>query len=297
MAADTALRSNDILGGKQKVYDRLLEITTLNRNKVFGVYDSKKKYTVGELKKALERNLEYKIRPGVGDYIRMEDIGITIGDKKYDDDSMIMTDEETDSKNPIIKVGMFIKDKHKTSKYDEIKNITSSGRTQLFVKTLTGKTIAISVSLCDDIKTVKWIIYNKDGVHPEEQRLIFAGMQLKDGKHLYDYNIRAESTLHLVLRLRGGMYHETSGKDGNFRDINSGSLVFSLETDEQPVEEKTTSVIKEAVVEEDAEEPTDLSCCFDSPTPSSSSETSGFVSEEDDGEEEVKLKSEENDYP
>jgi len=105
-----------------------------------------------------------------------------------------------------------------TTEEDESSSSKSDQQIDIVIKTLTGKSHELKVRCTDTIEDVKKKFQDAEGIPVDQQRLIFSGLQLEDDQSVRDSGIGNKSVLHLVLRLRGGMYHRVSGKNGNFED-------------------------------------------------------------------------------
>jgi len=106
------------------------------------------------------------------------------------------------------------KEKREAKELEHVKAQKWDCGPQIFVKTLTGKTVTVGWSSSGPVYALKILLREHTSLDTDQQRIIYKGRQLEDAYTRSEYDIPKESTVHLTLRLRGGMYHESSGRDG-----------------------------------------------------------------------------------
>ncbi|KAH8552556.1 hypothetical protein BGW37DRAFT_519326 [Umbelopsis sp. PMI_123] len=112
------------------------------------------------------------------------------------------------------------------AEYIDDANLMNPTGQVIYCRTLTGKKLELPMKRDYTVNRVKFMIYQKEGIPPDQQRLVFAGKQLEDKKHLSSYNIEDKSTMHLILRLRGGGYGDTPFM---FTDVSNESSITKIQ--------------------------------------------------------------------
>lgn len=190
---------------------KFFEIITPKGNTLWLVYNNS--HTIGKIIETLENNFEssdddiYYNSEKLERYFVEEDFSATPSELKLDKKETI-----------VLTIGA--PKYYKSSiekKYEEISNKSST--MQIYYKRVCDYTKSLNVSSKHTIEEVNYMIYNKEGILPCDQRLIYNGHQLDIDKTLADYDIKEGNVLHLILRWRGGMYSETSGKAGNYGEL------------------------------------------------------------------------------
>jgi hypothetical protein len=202
---------------------RILRFNTLNNKKMFGIYTP----TIDTIENIL---LSFFKNYSCKDVHNTKILFKLNGEKYLNDFDKNLTLSELGITDYVANVSMSIKQNEQYTQSisdSDINEKIKDATDVFFVRTLTGKTLTIPLSENLLVAEVKSIIQDREGIPPDQQRLTIGSTQLEDSRILLDYNIKSCTIIHLVLRLRGGMYHETSGKNGNFEQLND--CIFRME--------------------------------------------------------------------
>jgi hypothetical protein len=202
---------------------RILQLRTME-NKTICLQYKKGTKTLENIKDYLINTYKYGVKDGCQDPICNENLLSFSADSKLihkelnNNTDFIDMISETATPLKIFYNSLNISSQDCLEKF----NNSSPKKNTIFVKTLSGKNIIINCNIIEDnimVHELKQYIQCCEGYPLDQQRIIFNGKQLEDNKSLYDYSITTDSNLHLVLRLRGGMFNEVSGKNGSFDPI------------------------------------------------------------------------------
>ena len=203
----------------------LLVITTPGKKKILGRYSSQNT-RVQDVLNMISDDLKFTTS-----IPNQNEVYLKYG-KKYMDPAKKLN--EYDIKKPFDIIQLVNEPEQMSKSEIEYKKKNYSGpKITLFIKTLTGKTLTIRISPLAKIGELQLAIQEKEGIPPDQQRIVFAGIQLEPNETISNYDIKYEATLHLILRLCGGMYHEYSGRNGEYQSLESAlNMIYEIGSDE-----------------------------------------------------------------
>ena len=189
--------------------DRLLVIHTPGKNKILSRYDCLQ-HTLGDLLTTIRDKLKYKSNSS------LNYLGIKYRGDKIQDEKRLLKDYNISEKEKIDLVELYQYDIPYTLEAQQLETDTT-----IHMKLLSGSTITINLAKENTIEYLKYLVSKKEGIPIQQQRIIYDGKQLEDNVNLGSYISSKEETFHLVLRLCGGMFHEYSGRDGDYKPLSS----------------------------------------------------------------------------
>lgn len=204
----------------------IITFVTVNQIKLYGIYD-KNLTTLKQVIKTFFDNYECNKKERINIYSDELDTPI------HDLDSSLLMNSFNFSKKTTFTLKYKNSNKKLFNKKDAEKRLNEmlqiKDPMQIFCKTSSGQTHTLNVESDFTINDIDLLLEHVSGLPPDCQRLLYYGKQLEGNKALYEYCIQKESTLHIVLTTRAGMIHETSGKNGNFDELESN--IFKIESD------------------------------------------------------------------
>ena len=204
-----------------KENEKLLLIKTPNKQTIISKY--RKDYTT--IKNIMD-SLKYKFKYVYnlnGNYktdITLKKNGVILKENKYIEDYDFNNSNGIDTIDLVAEKNNNL-DSNYTSYVNDIDDVPKKQKIQIQIKNMNGQTTSFNIPSNEKVINLKYMILDREGIPIDQQRLVFSGHQLDDDKRLDDYTIEDNSNIHLVLRLRGGMFHEFSGRNGEYEPIKS----------------------------------------------------------------------------
>lgn len=217
-----------------KENEKLLLIKTPNNQTIISKY--RKNYTtIKNIVNSLKKKFKYAYNLN-GKYqtdFKLKKNDLYLEENRYIEDYNINNSNKIDTINIVAEKNNEY-DSNYTSFINEVDDVVKKEKIKIQIKNMNGQIISFDIPSNEKVLNLKYMILDREGIPIDQIRLVFSGSQLDDNKRLDDYTIKANSNIHLVLRLKGGMFHEFSGRNGNYELIRT-TLNYLLEIENDKI--------------------------------------------------------------